>query len=536
MRNVKDNSKYNLSQQEIQDTDKNIESLTPSVKKIFNYCIATANIRKSNFVSQSLMAKKLGLSRETVNRGLKLLHKLGLITKIDRGWKENRTRIKKTCYYIINKLFFYQEIRNRYKHIFIALSYMVIFCNFESIFGVWSKDERQHYEMFITGIKSSSYSLFKNKEVGNLDYRVNRILRRRQGIREGLKQEGSNLTIEEGSRKMSEFISTLGGFNEEAKTYLSAYDEEVVKESIRCLGKRVPNGNQFTYFTKILNRVNQERQKKPDLGILNKITGTPQLQVPITSPHLIASPSPKPFYRKGEQEKKHVPSTAERMQKDKERRAIEEATIQANVETKITVLELAHRIANLKEQAETKPFMKEMLPETISGLINCGYRTTGEFNEDIALAYIEKQRVKFNLTLPKPEPTKDPSSNPTNLGNLINQVLPERPLQKGEILNNGAPLPERLEMLARAREKLGLPPKQEPSRPTTVMPVSPVAKGLLRQGYEGQALEDPAIQDKMLMIKEAFPSAQLIQVEGKEEENESESTTYNEIDYEEVYD
>ena len=127
MRNVKDNSKYNLSQQEIQDTDKNIESLTPSVKNIFNYCIATANIRKSNFVSQSLMAKKLGLSRETVNRGLKLLHELGLITKIDRGWKENRTRIKKTCYYLINKLFFYQEIRNRYKHIFIALSYMVIF-------------------------------------------------------------------------------------------------------------------------------------------------------------------------------------------------------------------------------------------------------------------------------------------------------------------------------------------------------------------------------------------------------------------------
>ena len=51
---------------------------------------------------------------------------------------------------------------------------------------------------------------------------------------------------------MNEFISTLGGFNEEAKTYLSAYDEGVVKEAIRCLGKTVPNGNQFTYFTKIL--------------------------------------------------------------------------------------------------------------------------------------------------------------------------------------------------------------------------------------------------------------------------------------------
>src|ERR1700679_3423494 len=113
----KDNLNLPLSQHEIQDLDQKIERLTGSVRLVANYYFGTANIRKSIFVSQTLVAKKLGLSRESVNRALKLLHELGIITKIDRGWKEDRTRIKKTCYYIINKLFFYQEIRNRYKHI-----------------------------------------------------------------------------------------------------------------------------------------------------------------------------------------------------------------------------------------------------------------------------------------------------------------------------------------------------------------------------------------------------------------------------------
>ena len=509
MRNINVNLNTSLSQQEISKWDEVINSLSGTCSELFNYFAGLANITNRSIPSQTYLAKKFGVCRATINRALKRLAELGLIQKIDRGWKEDRTRIKKTCFYIVSRIFDLPEIRKRYAHKFKSLNYLKLVGKFEDLIASGFK----HYDNIVTGIRTSLNCLFINRSLGS------------SGSLGSLRRSNhSNLTIEEGN-VMNEFISTLGGFNEEAKTYLSAYDEGVVKEAIRCLGKTVPNGNQFTYFTKILNRVNQDHKKSPDLGILNTVTGKPQLQVPITSPHLIASSSPKPFYRKGEQEKKHVPSTAERMQRDKERRAIEEATRQERVEVKITLLELAHRIANVKEQAETNAFLREMLPETITGLINCGYRTTGEQNEDIAMAYLEKQKVKYNLTIPEPTPTlKDPSSNPQSLGNLINQVLPPKPLQKGEMLNNGAPLPERLEMLAKARERLGLPPKQEPTRQTTAIPVNTVAK----------ALEDPAIKEKVLMIKESFPSAQVTEVQGEEEEFEPESTTYNEIEYEEV--
>ncbi len=91
-------------------------------------------------------------------------------------------------------------------------------------------------------------------------------------------------------------------------------------------------------------------------------------------------------------------------------------------------------------------------------------------------------------------------------------------------------MPERLEMVAKAREKLGLPPVQEPTRPTTAITVNPVATIPLRQGYVEQALEDPATREKVIMIKEVFPAMQITQVE----EFEPGSTTYNEVEYEEV--
>ncbi|HWY33050.1 MAG TPA: helix-turn-helix domain-containing protein, partial [Nitrosopumilaceae archaeon] len=292
MRTVNHNSNSTLSQQEISTLDININILTGSEVLVYNHLLGMGNITNRIFLSQTYLAYKLGLCRATINRALRRLAELNLIQKIDRGWKEERTRIKKTCYYLISKLFDLPEIRKRYQGKFKSLIYLKLITNFDQIIESGYK----HYVEIVTGIKSSLSFLFKNKEVDNLGYRGNRIRRRRQGIREGLKQEVSNLTIEEGS-KMSEFIQNLGGFNEAAKLYLSAYREDIVKEAIKGLGKYKPTGNPWAYFLKILARVSQSKQIEPDYGIINSVTGHPQLTLPITSPSIIASSS-KPGFKK----------------------------------------------------------------------------------------------------------------------------------------------------------------------------------------------------------------------------------------------
>lgn len=235
MRINKNKSKYIPSQQEIKDLEQKINSLTKSEKLVANYYFGTANIRKSIFLSQAFVALRLGLCRETVNRALKKLHELGLITKIDRGWKEDRARIKKTCYYIVNKLFFYKEIREKYKSIFLALSYLVIFSNFESIFGINSKPQKEHSKGIITGIKSYPNSLFINSQADTGISRVNCLRRRRLLNTKRLKQDISKLIIEEG-RVMSEFklpkiLESADFLNLAGKMQLAVFNEVVISHA-----------------------------------------------------------------------------------------------------------------------------------------------------------------------------------------------------------------------------------------------------------------------------------------------------------------
>lgn len=284
----KNKLKNTLSQQQIQDLDKKIENLTPSVRLVANYYFGTANIRKSIFVSQTLVAKKLGICRKTVNRALKLLHELGIITKIDRGWKEDRTRIKKTCYYIINKLFFYQEIRNRYKHIFLALSYLVIFCNFESIFGIWSKDERQQYNGVVSGIKSYTNSLFINT---NTKLRISSNYQRRDKTtycsstynRSNVVQKNKDVVLNRS------IIYTYAEFNDEAKKQLSVFPDKVHIEAIQILKGKTNLVNPVGYYRGVCIKICQRMNilyEQPDIG-----KGVPQLTLPIRTPSVIGNDS-----------------------------------------------------------------------------------------------------------------------------------------------------------------------------------------------------------------------------------------------------
>src|ERR1700689_172300 len=133
MRTINHKSTYTLSQQEISNLDINIDILTESEVLVYNHLLGMGNITNRIFLSQTYLAYKLGLCRATINRALKKLAELNLIQKIDRGWKEERTRIKKTCYYLISKLFDLPEIRKRYQGKFKSLTYLKLITNFDQI-------------------------------------------------------------------------------------------------------------------------------------------------------------------------------------------------------------------------------------------------------------------------------------------------------------------------------------------------------------------------------------------------------------------
>jgi len=401
----KNNSNHQPSQQEVINLDININILTGSEVLVYNHLLGMGNITNRIFLSQTYLAYKLGLCRATVNRALRRLAELNLIQKIDRGWKEERTRIKKTCYYLISKLFDLPEIRKRYQGKFKSLIYLKLITNFDQIIESGYK----HYVEIVTGIKSSLSFLFKNKEVDNLGYRGNRIRRRRQGIREGLKQEVSNLTIEEGS-KMSEFIQNLGGFNEAAKVYLSAYRDDVVKESIKGLGNYKPTGDAWSYFVKILSRVTRTKNLEPDYHIINSVVGIPKLVLPITSPSIIAS-SPNPGFKKQQEEKKpYIPRTqwqSPELNKPKE-----------------TAMQVAN---NLAKAAEALRSGNEFARFSVKGLCEIEYQTTGEEGEDLAIQYITSKKKEFESQPSFVEKIKELDlGKPTGFREILSRTQPTK--------------------------------------------------------------------------------------------------------------
>ena len=314
--------------------------------------------------------------------------------------------------------------------------------------------------MFITGIKSSSYSLFKNKEEGSLDYRGYRIRRRGQGIREGL-QEDSNLTIEEGST-MSEFIQSLGGFNEPAKLYLSGYRDEIVKEAIRGLGKARPTGNAWLYFLKILTRVSLSKNMEPDYGIINSVAGTPQLTLPITGPSLIASSS-TPGFRKKEEEKKYVP-----------RKEWQPTEISRKKETAMQLVQ------NLAKASQMFKEGNEFAKYAIKGISEMEYETTGEENEDKTIYYINQKKKEFESVLSLAGRLKE-------LG--MGEEEPDLPKPE--------PTPQRDRLLKMLREqRVGYTIEQEPSKPTTENNVNTVTQSV-NSSLDGKNKQGSPIDNEM---------------------------------------
>ena len=96
-----------------------IRKLTPTQLNVFNYLIWMKLHFRAIGCSQSHIAKKLGVSRQTVNESLKVLHDLKFIFK---GYRHMRT-----CFYNVSEFFTSNAMRSRLKHLLPSLHLIFTF-------------------------------------------------------------------------------------------------------------------------------------------------------------------------------------------------------------------------------------------------------------------------------------------------------------------------------------------------------------------------------------------------------------------------
>jgi len=111
---------------------------TPLALKVLNIVIRVCTNNKYCYMRQDTIARELGCSRVTVNRLMKLLHRLGLITSQNRG-------VKQTCLVLLNPCFLNLSIRNMFSNIFPALRYFPLIALFSmSLMGAQKEHKIKH--------------------------------------------------------------------------------------------------------------------------------------------------------------------------------------------------------------------------------------------------------------------------------------------------------------------------------------------------------------------------------------------------------
>jgi predicted transcriptional regulator len=405
------------------------------------------NITHRIFLSQTYLAYKLGLCRATINRALKKLAELNLIQKIDRGWKEERTRIKKTCYYIISRLFDVIEIRRKYAHKFKSLLYAKIISNFESFIASGFK----HYDRIVTGIKYFSNNLFKNTDAANNSIKF---LRRRRLLKgERLKQD-SSITIIERDRVMSQFtlprvLEEAAFLNLAAKMDLAVFNEVIIQHAFAKLAVSKDISRPYAYVKGICKSESTKRQLSlKDRSQIPIVEGEAELDMEAfreSRPSATLGVSAgKQFKEKNKQEEKRYVPRAEWKPTEVTRQ-------------KETAMEIAN---NLAKAAEMLKAGNEFARYAIKGISEMEYQTTGEEGEDLAIQYINKKKKEFESAPSLAERLKE-------LGMAEEPELPKKDAT-----------PQRDMLLKMLREQqIGytVESKQEPSNLDTPTNVNPVA-------------------------------------------------------------
>jgi|GEM_PF-7051347 hypothetical protein len=422
MRTVNHNSNFTLSQQEITKWDEVINPLSGTCSELFNYFAGLANITNRSIPSQAYLAKKFGVCRETINRSIKKLVKHGLIQKIDRGWKEERTRVKKTCFYIVSKIFDLPEIRKRYAHKFKSLNYLKLVGKFEDFIASGFK----HYDMIVTGIKYFSNNLFKNTDAANNSIKF---LRRRRLLKgERLKQD-SSITIIERDRVMSQFtlprvLEEAAFLNLAAKMDLAVFNEVIIQHAFAKLAVSKDISRPYAYVKGICKSESTKRQLSlKDRSQIPIVEGEAELDIEAfreSRPSATLGVSAgKQFKEKNKQEEKRYVPRAEWKPTEVTRQ-------------KETAMEIANNLAKSVEMLKSG---NEFARYAIKGISEMEYQTTGEEGEDLAIQYINKKKKEFESAPSLAERLKElgmaeepelPKKDPTPQRDMLLKMLREQ--------------------------------------------------------------------------------------------------------------
>ncbi len=289
MRNINDNLNPITSQVDKKIFILGVKRSTRQQKSYMNHLVDRHNNYDNIFESHGSMAKKTGIPKNSIQRLSTTVSQKGFIKKKSRG----RIGLKKnTCQYILPEIWDDPDIRKELTPYIPALQIKKRYSSFQSVKNSKYLSWKIIQLASVGYIKVSPSIIFKNKEEGIGNRHIsNDTLYVREKIH--------SFKLAKKEKLMTEFIKNLGGFNETAKEYLSAYRDEIVKESIKGLGNRQLTGDAWSYFLKILARVSRTKNVEPNYSVINSITGKCVLILPITGSSIIAS-SPKPFFGKKE--------------------------------------------------------------------------------------------------------------------------------------------------------------------------------------------------------------------------------------------
>jgi hypothetical protein len=129
-------------------------------RKALSYLLAVSNKHHTIYVSQSTIARKIGSCRETANRAVAYLARMGIITK--------RYRHMTTCLYGIHPTFLDPEVRDELKTLFKCF----FFLNISLLTSLGFRNEQLEKDSYIYRQKSSQTEMSHKEIIRNNNIRL----------------------------------------------------------------------------------------------------------------------------------------------------------------------------------------------------------------------------------------------------------------------------------------------------------------------------------------------------------------------------